>query len=77
MTKGEIEAVLDRVRSWPADRQEEAAMILLQMEAVDLDPVALSLEDRAAILEGLAQCERGEFASDEEVEVLFSRYRSP
>lgn len=76
MTKGEIDAVLDRVRTWPADRQEDAALVLLRMEAVDLDPVALSDEDREAILEGLAQCERGEFASDEEVEALFGRYRS-
>ncbi len=32
MTKDEIQAVLERVRSWPQERQEDAARVLLAME---------------------------------------------
>ena len=33
MTKAEIEAVPERVKTWPIERQEEAARMLLLMEA--------------------------------------------
>jgi len=38
--------------------------------------VDLSPEDRAAIEEGLAQADRGEFASEEEVSAAYDRFRS-
>jgi predicted transcriptional regulator len=72
MTKHEIEAVLDRVRTWPPAKQEEAAAILLALEAEEgsYEPTE---EEMAAIREGLAQAERSEFASDEEVQELLRR----
>jgi predicted transcriptional regulator len=72
MTKHEIKAVLDRVLSWPADLQEEAASMLLALEGKDTfyEPTD---EERAAIAQGLREAERGEFASDEEVEALLRR----
>lgn len=32
MTRQEIDAVLDRVRTWPEERQDAAAAMLLMME---------------------------------------------
>jgi hypothetical protein len=75
MTKEEIEDILERVRTWPLQRQEDAALMLLSMEFQGTDVYVLSPEERADVLEGLAQAERGEFASDEEVEALFGRFR--
>ena len=75
MTKDQIEAVLDRVRTWPPERQEDAARVLLQMEAAGTEVYVLSDDERAAIEEGMAQARRGEFATDEEVAALFDRYR--
>ena len=75
MTKAEIEAVLERVRTWPAERQEDAVHVLLEMEAEGTEVYRLSDEERAAIEESMEQARRGEFASDEEVAALFARYR--
>jgi hypothetical protein len=75
MTKAEIDAVLERVKTWPPDKQEEAMRLLLEMEAEDTSVYVLSPDERAAIEEGMAQVRRGEFASDEEVAAIFNRYR--
>jgi hypothetical protein len=75
MTRGEIEAVLERVRTWPVERQADAARILLRMEEIDAEEADLSDEDMAALDEAEAEIERGEVASDEEVRALLERYR--
>ncbi len=75
MTKDDIEAVLERVRTWPLDRQEDAARILLRMEETDAEELELSDEDQAALDEAEREIERGEVASDEEVRAVLDRYR--
>jgi predicted transcriptional regulator len=77
MTKTEIEAVLERVRTWPAERQEDAVRVLLEMEAQGTEVDKLSDDERAAIEESMEQARRAEFATDEEVAALFNRYRAP
>jgi hypothetical protein len=74
MTKAEIKAVLDRVLSWPPERQEDAAAMLLTLEAQEGEVYHPSEDEWVAIQEGLDQAKRGEFASDEEMEALFSRF---
>jgi hypothetical protein len=76
MTRQEIDAVFERVRTWPEERQELAAAMLLELEAGGGDVYVLSDEERAAIEEAEAELDRGEVASDEEVKALFARYRS-
>ena len=76
MNKAQIDSILDRVRTWPEDRQEDAARILLAMEGEDSGVYRLSDEERAEIRAALAEVERGEVASDEEVAAVFNRYRS-
>ena len=75
MTKEQIETVLDRVRTWPASRQEDAAAILLAMEAEELGAYQLSEEERADIEAALAEIAEGDVASDAEVAKVFGRYR--
>ena len=75
MTKDQIDAVLDRVRTWPPERQEDAARVLLQMEAAGNEMYELSPEELADIEEGLKEIERGEVATEGEVAGLFSRIR--
>ena len=77
MTKEQIEAVFDRVRTWTPDQQERAAELLLVLEEEGRDIYVLDDEELAAVKEAEAQAARGEFLSDEEVEALFSRYRAP
>ena len=49
MTKGDLNRVLERVRSWPEERQEDAASILLEMEAQDASPYWLTDEQLAEV----------------------------
>jgi len=75
VTKEQIEQIFERVRTWPLERQEDAAHILLRMEELGVEPYQLDEDERREIEAALAEAERGEFASDEEVEAVFSRYR--
>ena len=74
MTKEQINSLLERVRNWPAGRQEDAAQILLAMEAQGSEPYRLTEEERTDLEEALAEIARGEVASDEEVGALFNRF---
>lgn len=74
MTKEEIKAVLERVMSWPPERQQEAAEMLLVLEAQEGEFYHPSDDEWAAIQEGLEQARRGEFATDEEMEALWKRF---
>lgn len=69
MTKDQVKEVLDRVLTWPPERQEDAAQLLLELEAQGAfyHP---SDDEMAAIEEGLAQARRGEFASADEIAAL-------
>ena len=49
MTKEQIKAVLDRVLTWPPDRQEDAAKILERMESQDRSGHRLSEEQAAEV----------------------------
>lgn len=49
MTKGDLNRLLERVRSWPEERQEEAPHVLLEMEAPDASPYRLTDEQLAAV----------------------------
>lgn len=73
MTQDQIDAVLSRVRTWPAERQQELAEIALEIKAERDDiPYHATEEELRAIDEGLA----GEIATDEEVEAAFARFRA-
>lgn len=74
MTRNQIKAVLDRVLSWPPERQAEAAMMLELMEAEAREAYQPSDEERAAIAEGLAEARRGEFASEAEMDAIMARF---
>lgn len=53
MTKEQIKAVLDRVLTWPQQRQEDAAQLLLDMEHSD-SRVRLSDEQVAEVRRRMA-----------------------
>ena len=72
MTKDEVKAVLERVPTWPEDRQQELAEMALEIEAELAGAEYEATPDElAAIDEGLS----GEAASQEEVEATFAQFR--
>jgi hypothetical protein len=75
MTKEQIDAVLERVHGWPKARQEDAARILLAMEAEAVETYVLSDDERADLEAALAEAAGGDFAGSEEVEAVLSRHR--
>ena len=70
-----MEKALDAVRAWPADRQDEAAQLLLALDRLGPGPYQASPEELAAIDEALELAERGERASPAEIEAAFARFR--
>ena len=64
---------MDKLTHLPAEQQAYAAHVLEQFADDSVAPFVVPSDHRAAILEGLAQAKRGEFASDEAVDALLRR----
>ena len=77
MTKDQIEAIFERVRAWPLQRQEDAARVLLTLEQQSAVIESLTDEDWADLDEALAEAEQEGPVPDEEIKALFDRYRTP
>jgi hypothetical protein len=69
MTKEQISVVLEKVRAWPQEDQEELAEIAREIEARRTGVYVLSDDERAAI----AKARQGRYASDEEVDAFWKR----
>jgi hypothetical protein len=69
-----LEKALEAVRELPPDVQDDIARIVLQLARDDAEPVALTPDERAAIAGSKAEAARGEFASDEQVRAIWSKY---
>ena len=68
-----LEQAIEKIRNLPEDRQADAAEILEQMVADEGSIFAIPEEDRAAVLDGLEQLKRGEFASDDDMTALWKK----
>ena len=71
MTKDQVKEIVDRVLTWPEEDQEKVARFVQQLEASREDDIS---EQEWRLIEESAA--RRDLATDEEVEQLFSRYRS-
>ena len=69
-----IDALVERVASWPENAQREAVESLASIEARLVGAYQMSEEERNAVLEGLAQANRGEFVSEEDMAAFFKRH---
>jgi hypothetical protein len=70
MTHDQIKEIFERVLTWPQERQEEAAEMLLVLEGKEGEVYRPSDEEWEALQEGLEQVRRGELVPDEDVEDL-------
>ncbi|MCK1517698.1 hypothetical protein IVB22_35490 [Bradyrhizobium sp. 190] len=73
MTAKDLEALIERVRHWPKERQEDAAEVLLEMERQDASRYRLT----DAQAKEVARIQRdirdgiGTFATDEQMAALW------
>jgi hypothetical protein len=69
-----LDKALEAVRRLPHDTQDEIARTMLELVGNEGQPEAIDSAHLPAVLEGLAQAKRGEFASEAEVEAAFRRF---
>jgi predicted transcriptional regulator len=76
MTKEALAFLLERVEAWPEKAQQELLRAASEIAHRHEPVYELDDEERADILEGLAEIERGEVMSEEEVCEMFRRLRA-
>jgi predicted transcriptional regulator len=69
-----FEYAIETVRQLPPETQDELARALLQLAGEEQPRIQLTAEEEASLQESLAQAERGEFATDEEVRAIWAKH---
>ena len=72
MTKDQLKAVLDRVLTWPQQRQQDAAEMLTLMEEQDSSTLRLTDEQAAEVRRRLADPSPNRIPAED----VFKRFRS-
>jgi hypothetical protein len=75
MTKDQIKELLDRVLTWPPERQADAASVLAAMEAQEMAPLRLNDEQVAEVKRRLSD-PNPKFVALDEVRERFVRRRA-
>jgi hypothetical protein len=69
-----LERAVEAVRRLPADTQDEIARAMLTLAGDEGEPEPIDAAHLPAVLDGLGQAERRQFAGDAEVEAAFRRF---
>jgi predicted transcriptional regulator len=69
-----LEQAITKVRELPDEDQEAVAAVMLSMAGADAPIVHLDDATQAAIREGIAQAERGDFVPDDVIEQADKRH---
>lgn len=73
MTKT-LEDALAKVREWPDSRQDDAARLLLAMQAQNDARYTLTNTQVERVQRSKTQAETGEFVTDEDAEAFFTKF---
>ena len=71
-----LEVAIEKVRALPEDRQVRAAQVLEEIASETDGLYRLSDAERELLREGVEAADRGDFASEADVEAVLSRYRA-
>jgi hypothetical protein len=69
-----LEQAVETVRGLSPDVQDDLARLLLQLAGDDQPVVQLSAAEEASFDKSLAQADRGEFATDEQVRAIWAKH---
>ena len=72
MTRDQVKAILDRVLTWPAERQADVAHIVETMEEQDKSDLRLTDEQAAEVRRRMANPSRETISAEQ----VFKRYRA-
>jgi len=71
----QLSQILERVKTWPPERQDDAARMLEAMEKSGAEVYRLSDAEHRLVDEGLEEANRGQFVSDKDMEKFWNRHR--
>ncbi|MBI5311698.1 MAG: hypothetical protein HZB28_00900 [Methylocystis sp.] len=69
-----LDEAVAKARRLPDAAQDEIAQVLMQLAGDEVAPIQLTPEEEHDLAEALAEAERSEFASDEAMRALWSKY---
>jgi hypothetical protein len=69
-----LDKALEAVRKLPPNGQDEIARAMLILAGNEGEPEAIDPAHLPAVLEGLAQAKRRQFATDDEIEAALRRF---
>jgi predicted transcriptional regulator len=74
MTK-RLEQAVETVSTLPGELQDELASILSRLAGVEQPAASLTADEEADLDASIAEEERGEFATEDEVLAIWAKYR--
>jgi predicted transcriptional regulator len=69
-----LEQAVETVSALPDDEQDELARVLLQLAGIEQPPYILTPEEKVDIDASMAEAERGEFATDDEIRAIWAKH---
>lgn len=76
MIETDLKAVLERVKTWPEEAQDELVAVANQIESELQGRHYIATQQELPIIDAaMASIEAGEAASDDEIEKVFAKFR--
>lgn len=69
-----LEQAFEAARNLPSAMQDDMARVIMAMTGDELPVVQLTAEEEASFDESLAQAERGEFATDDQIRAIWAKH---
>lgn len=69
-----LDQAVESLRALPSETQDDLARMLLQFAGVKTPLLELTAEEAASLDESIAQANRGEFATDDEVRAIWAKH---
>ena len=70
-----LDRAIQRVRALPAETQDDVARVLLRLAGDDEPVHLLTIGEEASLAASLAEAEKNEFATDDEIQAIWAKHR--